>query len=59
MAKSSNADDIKKRSEYEKMDFTEFLEMLGRVAYSRYKDSASMKDKSLDEKLEPILDTIL
>jgi hypothetical protein len=59
MAKASNAFDITRRADYDKLDFTEFLEMLGRVAFWRFKENSVMKDKPLDEKLEPILDIVL
>ena len=59
MSKSTINDDIKKRAEYDKMDFNEFLEMLGRVAHYRYKDSPMMKDRPLDEKLMPIIEQVL
>jgi len=59
MAKATINDDIRKRQDYDKLDFCEFLEMLGRVAFARFKDSPIMKDKPLDEKLEPILENIL
>lgn len=49
-------DEIQSREEYDKLRFVEFLEFIGRVAYTKYFEDEEM---NLEAKIELILDAIL
>ena len=48
--------DVTQRDKYDKIDFTEFLEMIGRIAHVIYKDEPGMRDRSFEDKLEKVLE---
>lgn len=56
MSKMTVRDEIQSREEYDKLRFVEFLEFIGRVAYTKYFEDEEM---NLEAKIELILDAIL
>jgi hypothetical protein len=41
------------------MDFSEFLEMIGRIAEVLYRDESGMRDRPFEDKLEKVLEQVL
>lgn len=59
MSKMTVVAECKQTSLYDKLEFTEFLELCGRVAHFKFKEDPNISHLDLSQKLECVLDEIL
>jgi hypothetical protein len=59
MSKATLTSDLTTRAGYERLDYTEFLEMLGRIAGRFYTNDKQMQKTRFDEKVERLLENVL